>query len=1242
MIRGIGGFGGAVVMAPVDFGRPGVGPGVVRVPPLVGGDPVWVTPCRLGDAVVTPGTTSVGVTRRLVVVTQGDAPSVVAPRADVAKTLSLKLITVAPDQTTYWPNEVVRIAVFLPGGPGVDLAVTLTPKGGTPRDLGTHRTDANGVLHLPLLDGREAPLTLGEYQVDVKTTDGGRAASAQFSVVEGALGAVSFAVPWQKATTQPIPLGGWWMAVRGVPSGERWGHGLVIHNQLLVMGAPYTGPATVVSRCYLPGCNGVLIDSQTVEVEQGVLKADLKTANHSGPFEVEIKTPHGTLRHRFDQSGHVERRMVPVSRGLGAPFAVGVSPYEGTTPLPGRPLFWERQESTGDDPLLLAHIVAPKGEAMLTAQRRVERVAAFVYALTPEAGTFVPRPVLGIPAVLEPGMGIKIPIAGPYSLLVVAGFTEEGRFFEGHSLVFTPGGLGVAVRVPPRAAPLDEIPVELTATDGDGVRLKGVSGVLTVYDSRVEHPDPCRGLVAGLGQAVRQTADGLASLEVPDGIASYGAMLGGVEGIDDPTILVRRSFAPATRRVTMGRLGAAGSSGGGTGCDDPPEGEAPEEGVLREGVLRVVSQLRVEVGPDGFVRVPVPLGPQTGNYRAEFAALYGLDFATDRAQVDAQREAAAEAILPVLLVPGARLRVPVTATNVTGAPVTFRASGGGLAVAVERPIAAPREEVILDLTGPSGKVEPLRLEMRDSGGTLLDLRELPVRRAGSFAAIRSRLAFGDGTSEVVVAPGERVAVYGRVGPLLSGMVAPIVTTTASWFPHAEAVAANAAVDARLLQAIERGLIDGAGQRDHLAAQATLLVSDLERRFFLPTTGLFVPYAGMDEGNSLWSAWVVRHLQGVVESLEGSVDNSLRATAARARGLVQRVHATLMARGESVPELAGYDPAQGGRDVMVIRSPGGYEYRILTDDAVVRWIRQEWFPLLGDTDGDLFEALTKLSDAARLLDAYARIGDLPYLIQLAKALWHGGMEDTGDQLRFHQLFATIAHGMVRTQEPGLIQGPALSGGIYGQPQALVRFLELLLMMDDRERSGERRRPAQVVRLAAEDGSSLAEQRLPLEGTTPHLIEPVDVPRRLRIPEFAAVLLEGRVTGEMTDYLNAPSFFSVQLDDRTLRVGGQTTLTITLNPEEDPLEYQAIVVAPATAGIQQTGDILLDWRGDPLHGQRATGGTTIQMVAVPFRGARTLQLNLEGVLAGNSPGIVLVRHLHQPSKIAAVPIEELVVD
>jgi hypothetical protein len=71
------------------------------------------------------------------------------------------------------------------------------------------------------------------------------------------------------------------------------------------------------------------------------------------------------------------------------------------------------------------------------------------------------------------------------------------------------------------------------------------------------------------------------------------------------------------------------------------------------------------------------------------------------------------------------------------------------------------------------------------------------------------------------------------------------------------------------------------------------------------------------------------------------------------------------------------------------------------------------------------------------------------------------------------------------------------------------------------------------------------------------------------------------------------------------------------------------------VKQTVDILSDYRGQLIYGQQGMGSQQIQMLAVPFRGSRNLDLLLEGAYAGISPGMVMVRHIENSTLVATVP-------
>lgn len=120
----------------------------------------------------------------------------------------------------------------------------------------------------------------------------------------------------------------------------------------------------------------------------------------------------------------------------------------------------------------------------------------------------------------------------------------------------------------------------------------------------------------------------------------------------------------------------------------------------------------------------------------------------------------------------------------------------------------------------------------------------------------------------------------------------------------------------------------------------------------------------------------------------------------------------------------------------------------------------------------------------------------------------------------------------------------------------------------------------------------------------------------------------------EHLEKPAFFSVGFDSDKIIIGGEDKLTIQLDKEKDPSEFYAIIAVPSTLSVRQTGDILSDYKGQLLYGQRSSGGSGMQFLTAPFRGSSTMALNVTGTLKGESVGFVSVRHISNPDIIATV--------
>ncbi|MGC4115044.1 MAG: hypothetical protein QM765_10620 [Myxococcales bacterium] len=112
--------------------------------------------------------------------------------------------------------------------------------------------------------------------------------------------------------------------------------------------------------------------------------------------------------------------------------------------------------------------------------------------------------------------------------------------------------------------------------------------------------------------------------------------------------------------------------------------------------------------------------------------------------------------------------------------------------------------------------------------------------------------------------------------------------------------------------------------------------------------------------------------------------------------------------------------------------------------------------------------------------------------------------------------------------------------------------------------------------------------------------------------------------------------VELAPTSLAVSGEAVLTVTLDDGRDPLEYFALIAVPSNTAIKQTEDILSDYKGQLIYGQQSMGGSKMQVLAVPFRGSKTVKLLLEGAWAGSSPGTVAVRHVENPFEMGAMKV------
>jgi hypothetical protein len=447
----------------------------------------------------------------------------------------------------------------------------------------------------------------------------------------------------------------------------------------------------------------------------------------------------------------------------------------------------------------------------------------------------------------------------------------------------------------------------------------------------------------------------------------------------------------------------------------------------------------------------------------------------------------------------------------------------------------------------------------------------------------------------------------------------------SWFGHAEAISSSAAIRAGLLKAIEEKIISDEGLHDTLKSDLVKSVKDLNEAFYNPDKKLFRPYPGLDESTT-WSVWTAKNLNIMIKYLEGSkaLKQEFADTIALAGEMVSAVYSELKDRKINIEGEAQYD-FDHNDNIIPVEIDGKVVYKVLTDQAVAEWFVKKMVPLL-DVEGskdlkDINLKFIKAYDTYRFLRSFERTGSIYYLLQNAKALY------LKNDKNFGPLFNKIAKGVIMTQEPGLIQGPALLGGVYSSPLTVMSFLDLLLTMAEDKKF-------------TKTESAVNGRKTPLSGS-PLLIDAKDGNIELKSSEFTVVRIDQEKEINIADYVQENPFFNVNIDDDHMTMGSETSLTIELDKERDPSEYYALIAVPSVLSIRQTEDLLSDYKGQLIYGQRSTGSEKIQLLTVPFRGSRKMVLNLEAAQKGTSEGIILVRHINNPEIIASIKIGKVIV-
>jgi len=1179
--------------------------------------------------------------------------------------LRLKFVAVTVDQPTYWPNEDVFLKIVMPLEPSAKIRITLRKKDAAPRELGEFKLNDGGVLVEKIMSGEKEKLQVGEYTAVVaiddnedrnvkKTggTDGKIEESVTFSVVEGSLGAVSFAHEFTQLTNAAAleeVKGGWFLG-NAEGAGKRWGNGLCVRNEVRVMNQPFTGDATILSRCHLPGCNGCEAGpSQKIKIENGSLAATLDVGGHSGPFELEVVTDKGSVKNLFGRSGHVERQTTPVTANLYNAFNATLAPYEGTRAIAGREIYIESATPKNDaSPIEIESVVAG-ASGKIDFKVRKDIVNATAYAVYPEGDNKFATGEVKIGKKLSKGDAFNAVCHSPFTFIAIAGFTaDKNEYFESWAIAFTESPITVEIKAPEAGAPSKPVTVGIKCTGRFDNAGKSVCGILEVFDNRVASKNPKEGLVSSTGDSFRALSDGISSWRDMTGYAlqceaaadeacSKSVMKESAADLDAAPAMPSASAPPGGAamfsRAPMPMAQATTGAFGGMAGDGIPGYKAPESAepleAIREGEKKVVFCAVVKTAADGTANTDITLPPQTGRCKIRFVALNGFDYAEKIADIDNSKKSYVEAAVPSLLTPGSKLRITANAFSSAGGKLKLKVSGACLDG--EKTLDAESgRAVTFDITGRGfGKT---LLELSDASGKIADRREYNIKNISAMPVTFSKIKISDGTA-ISIEKGRRVAIYANPGKLLSGIVKNIVTTMYSWFGHAEAISSAAAIRAILLRAIDEKLIGDDGMRDTLKTDLLKSIKDLNETFYNKETGMIRPYPGMPE-NPTWTIWVARSLNAVVTNLSGS--DKLKAEFAGAIStsaeMLEKMVTELSRKNLSIQEFGMFDPKDKS-DMLPVEVDGKVVYKSLTDDAVIEFFKSKIMPgLMLDRPGEYVithNGLVGQYDKYRFLRAFERTGSLYYLLLNAKALL------AKNDRAFFPLFNRVATGLINTADPGLIQGPAMLGGVYSAPQTALKFIELLVLMaKDKKISAS----AMVGVRHGKNGKTESEQI----SDSPYTLETKDEDVVIEAPEYAAIRIDETRDLNLYDHLEKTPFFTVKSGSGNLKIAGESAITLNLGADRDPSEYYAIIAAPSVLSIKQTDDILSDYRGNILYGQKTSGGEKIHLVTVPFRGSREMTIHTEGAYAGESEGFITVRHISNPDDIVTVKTDKIKVE
>ncbi len=1137
---------------------------------------------------------------------------------NVTDRLSLRYISVTTDEQTYWPNEDVFLKVLLPAHPGVEIEVTLSKKDATPQKLGKFTLSDAGMLVRKIASGKEKRLEPGEYIIEVKTTDGKLTETATYSVVEGALGALSFAYDFT-AITDPAKLdnakGAWYFGNAG-GIGKRWGNGLNVKNEVRYLNQPYTGTAKIMTRCYLAGCNGVEAGpAKEQQITNGLLETVLDVGGHSGPFGIDVITDKGSVSYVFGKSGHVERQTIIVSGGMGNAFEATLAPYENTVAVFGRDIYIAKGGSNKDDAFEIASVIADRhGEVEIYVRKKLDNPRLFV--VYPDAKNAMKAEEIALGKILDAGKRLLVKCRSPYSFIAIGGFDKDA-LREGWAIAFTESDLGVTIDSRSSGLPSKQFEIGLRTTSrasGKGIQ---VSGVLEVFDNRVQSKSAKEQLVSAIGDSTREFSNYLTYWRDTTGIDEEVEFRSMDKDDVKGSSYAMKEEAPAPIMLKKSGPVTQISQESSTGVEIPEEQE-----TIREGEKKVVYCGLVTTNANGDATVSVELPPQTGRVKVRFVAVSVYDYTEQVKDVDVKKDSFIEVSLQPMIVPDARVVAKAVAVNETNGAITLSVTGAGLEKELSFQVKPGANEFDVPLVGKTyGKI---RFRLSDAGGKALDTREIELRNIGSYPVTFSDVTVSDGKG-VSVPAGRRFAAYANPAMLMDGMVSDIVTSMYSWFGHAESLSSQAAIRAILLASMDAKLIGDKGKRETLKSDLAKAVKDLYDAFYDKNTKLFSPYPGIATSD-LWSMWVSKNLSKTIGYLEGSnaLKTEFKTTIALAREMTNGVKDSFKKRKVNTQELGQYD-LENGTDTIPIEINGQVVFKVIMDGAVADWFVKKMMPLLDmPRSQELYELnknFVKAFDTYRFLRSFERAGVYYYLAINAKALY------LKNDPAFAEVFNKIARGAILTQEPGIIKGPALLGGVYSSPASVSNFLDLLLLMAKDKKFSKTK--------VAVDGK---EYKL---GEEPYVSEVLERTATVKADQYTVLRIDNEKVINMYDYASRDALATATVDKAVLSMGGRTYVSIELAKALDPSEYYAIVAAPSVVSIKQTEDLLSDYKGQLIYGQRSSGGEKIQLIATPFRGKARMLIEVEATQKGSSEGFVLVRHISNPDIICTVKIPKIMV-